>query len=991
LSSKQKLRQCEIPEAVSFWKWVDANTLGVVGLKKVYHVDITNTNPPTEIMERAQQLASCLIMNYGVDKSNKWAFVVGLGKNAQGGIQCQMQLYSIERKQQQILEGVAGAFADVQVTEAQGYKNSLFCFCEKKASEQVQRLHIMEIGNPAPGQQKFKKTVDIQFPADVQGDMPLIVHCVEKYGTVFVITKLGYLYMFEMSQAVLLFRQRITDQTMVVSCKNSQTDGMIAINAAGQILSINVEENNLIPFISANPSLVQDNVGLSFKLAQRFGLKGADDLFVQQFNRLLASGDYAGAAKVASTAPGELLRNQETINKFKSLPTTGGPLPIMVYFSTLLQSTKLNALESVELARPVLQQGKANMIEEWIKQDKLTASDQLSDVIRQFDPNLAAALQVKSGNPDLVIQGLIGMGQFDKIMTYCQQQNHTPDFNRILRQVVPVNAEAAVGLALMVTSRENGQQPKVPIDAVAQIFLENNKVKETTAFLLRALENNRPDESHLQTKLFEINLMSNPQIAEGIFQMNKFTQFDRERVAKMCEQVGLYGRALQNYTSMGDIKRVMLNTHGIPKEQLIEYFGRLGEEDALACMYDLLKSNKQNMGVVAEIAVKYSAKIDTKKSIQVLESFGTSEGMLFFLASVLPTTEDPEIYFKYIEACTRLGNYKEVERVIKETDYYDAVKVKDFLKDAKLADPRPLIHLCEKHQYIDELTRYLFNNKQKQFIEIYLHRVNQAAAPKVLGTLLEVDCDEVYIKQLLNSIRACPIEELVEEFQKKGKLKLLQGWLESRNDERITETALHNALAIIYIDINKDPQNFLINNQYYDSKVVGKYCEDRNPDLAFIAYKRAWGSCDMELVEVTNKNYLFRLQARYLVERQSPELWAHVLQEDNPSRKQVIDQIVTIALPETKNPDEVSTTVKAFMDADMPNELIELLEKIVLHNSDFAANKNLQNLLILTAIKADTSRVMDYINRLDQYDGQELAKIARKDQYKLYDEAFAIY
>jgi clathrin heavy chain len=29
------------------------------------------------------------------------------------------------------------------------------------------------------------------------------------------------------------------------------------------------------------------------------------------------------------------------------------------------------------------------------------------------------------------------------------------------------------------------------------------------------------------------------------------------------------------------------------------------------------------------------------------------------------------------------------------------------------------------------------------------------------------------------------------------------------------------------------------------------------------------------------------------------------------------------------------------MDADMPNELIELLERIVLHNSDFASNKNL--------------------------------------------------
>lgn len=113
----------------------------------------------------------------------------------------------------------------------------------------------------------------------------------------------------------------------------------------------------------------------------------------------------------------------------------------------------------------------------------------------------------------------------------------------------------------------------------------------------------------------------------------------------------------------------------------------------------------------------------------------------------------------------------------------------------------------------------------------------------------------------------CPIAELVEEFSSRGKLRLLQGWLEARYEERVAEPALHNALAMIYVDTNKDVENFLINNPHYDSKVVGKYCEERNPDLAFIAYKRAWGSCDYELVEVTNKNYLYRLQARYLVER----------------------------------------------------------------------------------------------------------------------------
>jgi hypothetical protein len=70
-----------------------------------------------------------------------------------------------------------------------------------------------------------------------------------------------------------------------------------------------------------------------------------------------------------------------------------------------------------------------------------------------------------------------------------------------------------------------------------------------------------------------------------------------------------------------------------------------------------------------------------------------------------------------------------------------------------------------------------------------------------------------------------------------------------------------------------------------------------------------------------------------------------------------LSQVVQTALPETKNADEVSSTVKAFMHCDMPGELIELLERIVLQGSDFSDNKNLQNLLILTAIRANKEKV----------------------------------
>lgn len=57
------------------------------------------------------------------------------------------------------------------------------------------------------------------------------------------------------------------------------------------------------------------------------------------------------------------------------------------------------------------------------------------------------------------------------------------------------------------------------------------------------------------------------------------------------------------------------------------------------------------------------------------------------------------------------------------------------------------------------------------------------------------------------------------------------------------------------------------------------------------------------MIECTNKNLLYRLQAQYLVSRQNKELWQTVLRSDNEHRKEIIDQVVSTALPESKNPE----------------------------------------------------------------------------------------
>lgn len=87
-------------------------------------------------------------------------------------------------------------------------------------------------------------------------------------------------------------------------------------------------------------------------------------------------------------------------------------------------------------------------------------------------------------------------------------------------------------------------------------------------------------------------------------------------------------------------------------------------------------------------------------------------------------SEDPEIHFKYIEAAAKTGQIKEVERVTRESNFYDAEKTKNFLMEAKLPDARPLINVCDRFGFVPDLTHYLYKNNMLRYIEGYVQKVN---------------------------------------------------------------------------------------------------------------------------------------------------------------------------------------------------------------------------------------------------------------------------
>ncbi|CZT03392.1 hypothetical protein WAI453_012360 [Rhynchosporium graminicola] len=986
LGQKQKLKSATMNEDVVFWKWFSDTSLGLVTDSAVYHWDVfdPNQSSPVEIFKRNQNLTGCQIINYRVSDDGKWMVVVGITQQ-QGRVVGAMQLYSRDRAISQAIEGHAAAFGTLRLEGAPA-DTKVFTFSVRTATGA--KLHIVEVDHQASNPVFPKKAVDVYFPTEAVNDFPVAMQVSQKYSIIYLVTKYGFIHLYDLETGTCIFMNRISSETIFITASDSESAGIVGINRRGQVLSVAVDETTIIPYLLQNPG----NSGLAVKLASRAGLPGADELYAQQFDQLVSAGNYTEAAKIAANSPRGFLRTPQTIERFKSLPAVQGQLSVILqYFGMLLDKGTLNKYETLELVRPVLAQNRKHLLEKWMKENKLDCSEELGDVVRPHDLNLALSIYLRANIPPKVVAAFAETGQFDKILPYATQVGYQPDYIVLLQNIVRLNPDKATEFATQLANNEGGSL--IDIERVVDVFQSQGLVQPATAFLLDALKDNKPEQGHLQTRLLEMNLVNAPQVADAILGNDMFSHYDRARIAALCEQAGLSQRALEHYDDPEAVKRVIVNIVATPnfnQEWLNGFFGRLSLEQSLSALDAMLKSNiRQNLGAVVQIATKYSDLLGPTRLIDLFEKYKTSEGLFYYLGSIVNLSEDQDVNFKYIEAATKMGQFAEVERICRDSNYLDAQKVKNFLKEAKLTEQLPLIIICDRFNFIHDLVLYLYQNQQFKSIEVYVQRVNPSRTPAVIGGLLDVDCDESIIKGLLTTVTpaSIPIDELVNEVETRNRLKILLPFLEATLAAGNQQQAVYNALAKIYIDSNSDPERFLKDNDQYDTLIVGNYCGKRDPNLAVICYTK--GNNDLELVAITNENSMFKAQARYLLNRADNELWSFVLSGNNIHRRSVVDQVISTAVPESTEPDKVSVAVASFLAADLPVELIELLEKIVLEPSPFSDNENLQNLLILTATKADKGRVMDYIHRLDAYNAGDIAVICV--EVGLFEEAFEVY
>jgi len=164
-----------------------------------------------------------------------------------------------------------------------------------------------------------------------------------------------------------------------------------------------------------------------------------------------------------------LLRNKDTIEKFKNLQQQQGqPVPILIYFQTLLDKGQLTDFESLELAKPVLAQNRLQFIENWVREGKLTCSEALGDLIKPQNLNLAISVYEAGNCQQKLAQCYLETGQMDKAMKLQSSAGVKMDYVTMLRSMILTDPQGAMNTAIRLCQ----QDPNLNVHQLAELFLQ---------------------------------------------------------------------------------------------------------------------------------------------------------------------------------------------------------------------------------------------------------------------------------------------------------------------------------------------------------------------------------------------------------------------------------------------------------------------------------------------------------------------------------------
>ncbi|XP_038049781.1 clathrin heavy chain linker domain-containing protein 1-like isoform X3 [Patiria miniata] len=126
--------------------------------------------------------------------------------------------------------------------------------------------------------------------------------------------------------------------------------------------------------------------------------------YIEHFNELFEEGKYKDAAMHAASSPKGILRNCETLSRFRAIHARTGKLPpLLVYCEALISSVPAvgsppDAETSLECVKSALSEDRLDLVMHWLLQERLTCSEPLGHLLYNYTQGKGAGI-ISKGLP----------------------------------------------------------------------------------------------------------------------------------------------------------------------------------------------------------------------------------------------------------------------------------------------------------------------------------------------------------------------------------------------------------------------------------------------------------------------------------------------------------------------------------------------------------------------------------------------------------------
>jgi len=94
----------------------------------------------------------------------------------------------------------------------------------------------VEIDHNDANPQFPKKTVDVYFPPEAVNDFPVSMQVSKKYNVAYLVTKYGFIHLYDIETGHNIYMNRISGDTIFVTAEHEATSGLIGVNRKGQVM-----------------------------------------------------------------------------------------------------------------------------------------------------------------------------------------------------------------------------------------------------------------------------------------------------------------------------------------------------------------------------------------------------------------------------------------------------------------------------------------------------------------------------------------------------------------------------------------------------------------------------------------------------------------------------------------------------------------------------------------------------------------------------------